>query len=237
MSSPQILLLARADGSRVATSFKPAALSALDPFGDIRQLAWHGDDGVSAGLVQFSGEAESDAFPHSETLVVHTGLVVLRTANHTLELGVGDSAVIGRGTRLSVQANTGSEWAFCALDQPDAPDRPGLTPLPAHTLLNPSAAPEPQILIGPAPQCRALNLFDDETTELRVGLWDSTPYTRHGRPHKLHELMYVIEGRVTLTDDQGGDIVVNTGDTVFVAKGAPCAWSSSVYVRKVYAVK
>jgi uncharacterized cupin superfamily protein len=24
---------------------------------------------------------------------------------------------------------------------------------------------------------------------------------------------------------------------VFVAKGAPCAWTSRVYVRKVYAVK
>lgn len=237
MTSPQILLLARADGSRVATAFTQAALSLSDPFGDTRQLAWRGDDGVSAGLVQLSGEAVIDAFPHSETLVVHAGYVTLSTADHTLELGVGDSAVIGRGTRLSVQAGTGSEWAFCAVDLPDAPNRPGLTPLPAHTLLNPSAAPEPQILIGPAPQCRALNLFDDESTELRVGLWDSTPYARHGRPHKLHELMYLIEGSVTLTDDNGSAVTVNPGDTVFVAKGAPCAWSSSVYVRKVYAVK
>ena len=237
MSSPQILLLARADGSRVATSFKTAALSAADPFGDTRQLAWQGDDGVSAGLVQFSGEALIDAFPHSETLVVHAGYVTLSTADHVLELSVGDSAVIGRGTHLSVHANTGSEWAFCAVDPADSPHRPGLTPLPAHTLLNPSAAPEPQILIGPAPQCRALNLFDDETTELRVGIWDSTPYARHGRPHKLHELMYLIEGSVTLTSGDGGAVTVNPGDTVFVPKGAPCAWSSSVYVRKVYAVK
>ena len=237
MSPPQILLLARADGSRVATSFNPAALSALDPFGDSRQLAWLGDDGVSAGLVQFSASAQIEDFPHSETLVVHAGHVVLSSAGQTLELGIGDSAVIGRGTRVTVQASDASEWAFCAVNRPDAPARPGLTPLPAHTLLNPSAAPEAQILIGPAPQCRALNLFDDETTELRVGIWDSTPYARHGRPHKLHELMYLIEGRVTLKDDQGSEVTVNTGDTVFVAKGAPCAWSSSVYVRKVYAVK
>ncbi|TFY84449.1 DUF861 domain-containing protein [Pseudomonas kairouanensis] len=237
MSSPQILLLARADGSRVATSLNPAALSALDPFGDNRQLAWRGDDGVSAGLVQFSGNAVVENFPHCETLVVQAGHVVLSSAGQTLELGIGDSAVIGRGTRLNVQASSASEWAFCAVDLADAPSRPGLTPLPAHTLLNPSAAPEAQILIGPAPQCRAFNLFDDEHTELRVGLWDSTPYARHGRPHKLHELMYLIEGRVTLTDDNGAEVTVNTGDTVFVAKGAPCAWSSSVYVRKVYAVK
>ncbi|MDQ0653543.1 cupin domain-containing protein [Pseudomonas cedrina] len=237
MSLPQILLLARADGSRIATSFNNAALSALDPFGDNRQLAWLGDDGVSAGLVQFSGETQIEDFPHSETLVVHAGHVVLSSAGQTLELGVGASAVIGRGTHISVQASDHCEWAFCALNLADAPARPGLTFLDPYTLLNPSAAPEAAILIGPTPQCRALNLFDDATTELRIGLWDSTPYTRHGRPHKLHELMHLLEGSVTLRDDQGTDLTVNPGDTVFVAKGAPCAWTSTVYVRKVYAVK
>ncbi|MPQ84377.1 cupin domain-containing protein [Pseudomonas sp. MAFF 730085] len=237
MSSPRILLLARADGSRVATSFYRAALSALDPFGDSRQLAWLGDDGVSAGLVRFSGEAVIKDFPHSEALVVHTGHVQLSSGEQTLELGVGASAVIGRGSRLSVQASEGCEWAFCAVDLPDAPARPGLTLLEAHTLLNPSAAPEPAILIGPTPQCRALNLFDDAVTELRVGIWDSTPYARHGRPHKLHELMHLLEGSVTLQDDAGVAVTVNPGDSVFVAKGAPCAWTSTVYVRKVYAVK
>jgi uncharacterized cupin superfamily protein len=237
MSSPKTLLLARADGSRVAMSFNNAALSPLDPFGDSRHLAWLGDDGVSAGVVRFNGMAVIEDFPHSETLVVHAGHVVLSSAEHSLELGVGASAVIGRGTRLTVQASTDSEWAFCALDLPDAPARPGLTFLDPYTLLNPSAAPEPAILIGPTPQCRALNLFDDPSTELRIGIWDSTPYARHGRAHKLHELMHLLEGSVTLQDDAGHAVTVNPGDSVFVAKGAPCAWTSTVYVRKVYAVK
>jgi uncharacterized cupin superfamily protein len=49
--------------------------------------------------------------------------------------------------------------------------------------------------------------------------------------------MHLLEGSVTLQDDAGGEVTVDTGDTVFVAKGAPCAWTSTVYVRKVYAVK
>lgn len=237
MSLPRILLLARADGSRVTTAFDNAALSARDPFGDHRQVAWIGDDGVSAGMVQFSGQANIEDFPHSETLVVHAGHVRLRSAGQTLELGVGTSAVIGRGTHLSVEASHGSEWAFCAVALAAAPLKPGLTLLERHTHLNPSAPPEPAILIGPAPQCRALNLFDDASTELRIGIWDSTPYARHGRPHKLHELMHLLEGSVTLRDDAGSEVTVNPGDSVFVAKGAPCAWDSTVYVRKVYAVK
>ena len=49
--------------------------------------------------------------------------------------------------------------------------------------------------------------------------------------------MHLLEGRVTLQGNEGGEVTVHTGDTVFVAKGAPCAWTSTVYVRKVYAVK
>ncbi len=237
MLSPRILLLARADGSDITTPLRNVALSTLDPFGETRQVAWQGDDGVSAGLVAFSGETSIEYFPHSETLVVHAGQVTLHTAAQSLELGVGDSAVIGHGTHVRVQASAGSQWAFCAVDLAEAPLRAGLTWLDPRTPLKPSAAPDAQILIGPAPQCRANNLFDDADTELRVGIWDSTPYARHGRPHKLHELMYLIEGSMTLQDADGVDLTVNTGDTVFVAKGAPCAWNSTVYVRKVYAVK
>lgn len=237
MLSPRILLLARADGGRIATPLHNVALSALDPFGDTRKVAWQGDDGVSAGLVAFSGEIAIEHFPYSETLVVHAGLVTLHTTEQSLELGVGDSAVIGYGTHVRVQASAGSQWAFCTVDLPNAPLRPGLTWLDPRTPLNPSAAPDAQILISLAPQCRSNNLFDDADTELRVGVWDSTPYARHGRPHKLHELMYLIEGSMTLQDADGVDVTVNTGDTVFVAKGAPCAWNSTVYVRKVYAVK
>ncbi|MBK5410832.1 DUF861 domain-containing protein [Pseudomonas sp. TH34] len=237
MSSPSIMLLARASGGHVATRFYAAALSPSDPFGASRDIAWLGSDGVSAGLVRFSGEIVIEAFPHTETLVVHSGHVVLHSPEQTLELKAGTSAVIGRGTQLRVQASTDSRWAFCAVDLPDMPQTTGLTGLDTYCLLTPSAAPEPQMLIGPTPQCRSLNLFDDDTTELRAGVWDSTPYTRLGRPHKLNELMHLIEGSVTLQDVTGSDVTINTGDTVFVAKGAPCAWSSSIYVRKVYAVK
>lgn len=237
MSSPRILLLARADGSPVTTPMHRAALSAQDPFGDARLCAWQGDDGVCAGQVRFSGDTTSDAFPHSETLVIHAGRVVLHSGQQRLELQVGDSVVIGRGTRLSVQADVGSEWAFCSVDVGEAAGQPGLTWLDPRTPLTPSAAPDAQILIGPAPQCRALNLVDEAASQLRVGVWDSTPYARQARPHPLHEWMTLLEGSVTLRDAAGEAVTLNRGDTVFVPKGAACAWDSAVYVRKVYAVK
>lgn len=235
MSQPTFLLLARADGSRVVTPFKTLALSAADPFMETRQVAWSGADGVSAGIVETGDVFDLEDFPHTEVLVVHAGHVVLKTLEQTLELGVGASAVIGRGTALRIEAHPGTQWAFCAMVT--KVPTPGLTLLDPLAMLSPSAAPEPQILIGPTPQCRSRNAFEDAATDLRVGVWDSTPYERHGRPHKLNELMHLIEGSVTLLAADGSSVTVNTGDSVFVPQGAPCAWKSTRYVRKVYAVK
>ncbi|MEB0225176.1 cupin domain-containing protein [Pseudomonas sp. 10S4] len=235
MSQPTVLLLARADGSRVATPFKTLPLNAADPFMDTRQIAWSGADGVSAGIVDAGEVVDIEDFPHTEVIVVHAGHVKLITQEQTLELGVGASAVIGRGTTLRIEAHAGTQWAFCAMST-ETPT-PGLTFLDPLAMLSPSAAPEPQILIGPAPQCRSRNAFEDAATDLRVGVWDSTPYERHGRAHKLNELMHLIEGSVTLLAPAGSSVTVSTGDSVFVPQGAPCAWKSTRYVRKVYAVK
>lgn len=235
MSQPSILLLARADGRRVDTPFSQQALSAADPFAASRQVAWSGSDGVAAGIIAGRHTVASDDYPHSETIVVHSGQVTLKTPDQTLQLTVGGSAVIGRGSVVQIEAQEGTQWAFCSVTT--ALPTPGLTLVDPLALLSPSAAPEPQILIGPTPQCRSRNAFEDHATDLRVGVWDSTPYTRHGRGHKLNELMHLIEGSVTLTADDGANVTVDTGDSVFVALGAPCAWQSTRYVRKVYAVK
>ncbi|WP_248796402.1 cupin domain-containing protein [Pseudomonas sp. MWU13-2105] len=237
MPEPTVLLLARADGSRVTTSFKTMPLSAADPFGEYRQVAYTGTDGISAGMVSTGQVLDIDVFPHTEMIVIHTGSVVLQSQGQTLKLGVGASAVIGRGTTFRLLAQPDTRWAFCAVIDPAAEPTPGLTALDRQALLSPSAAPEAHILIGPTPQCRSGNAFEDANSDLRVGVWDSTPYERQGRAHKLNELMHLIEGSVTLQAADGTSLTVNTGDTVFVPQGAPCAWKSTRYVRKFYAVK
>lgn len=236
MSHPNALLLALADG-RPAADFAQAALGPNDPFGTLRQIAYRGDDGVSAGIVQGAVECVVEHYPHVEMLVVHAGQVSLQDEQHNLELGVGDSVVIGHGTALRIQASAGSLWAFCAYQQGSVAAKPGLTPLPAYVPLNPSLAPDEQILLGPAPQCRSHNAYADTASNLLIGVWDSTPYARRSRPHKVHELMHLIEGSVTLTLENGAELRVNRGDSVFVPLGVPCAWTSTVYVRKFYVVK
>ncbi|WP_237883453.1 cupin domain-containing protein [Pseudomonas sp. PGPR40] len=235
MLEPTAVLLAHADGSPVPTKFTPGSLGINDPFD--RHIAYNGPQDIAAGVVQASGQFSIDDYPYSEMIVVHAGRVSLQSQDCTLQLNPGDSAVIARGTSLQIEAQPDSLWAFCADTQPVEERHPGLTALPPLTLLSPSAAPGPEILISPAPQCRSNNLLVEEPTNLRIGVWDSTPYTRGARPHLLHELMHLIEGSVTLQLADGIDLKVNTGDTVFVPRGAPCAWHSSIYVRKFYVVK
>lgn len=171
--------MARADGSRVDTAFKATPLSPIDSFIDGRQIAYTGSDGVTAGIVQTSGMLDNDSFPHTEVIVVHAGHIVLQTATQKLELSIGASAVIGRGTALRILAQPDTRWAFCALVSPTTEPTPGLTALHPLAMLSPSAAPEPQILIGPTPQCRSRNAFEEGATELRVRLGDCAGDVAH----------------------------------------------------------
>jgi uncharacterized cupin superfamily protein len=229
------VLLAHANGTPASTAFTSGSLGANDPFD--RQIAYVGTDDIAAGIVQASGQFSVDAYPYSETIVVHAGHVTLQSQDHVLELNPGDSAVIARGTSVRIEAQPGSLWAFCADTQPVEVGHIGLTALPAHTLLSPSTPPSEEFLLSPTPQCRSNNLFVEDATNLRIGIWDSTPYIRKARPHTMHELMHLLEGSIVLQLADGTGLAVSTGDTVFVPKGAPCAWKSSVYVRKVYVCK
>lgn len=234
MQPSNILLLVRADGSRAPTPTISGSLSPADPFGTVREIAYLGPDGMAAGVVQVSGSFTIADYPQLEMVVVHSGHLTLQTEDCTLELGRGASAVIGRGTALQIQAQADTLWAFCA--QVTDEQNPGITPLDPLVHLAPSTPPDAQILISAEPQCRSKSSYKDSANVL-IGVWDSTPYTRHARPHKLNELMHLIEGSVTLHSPEGESVQLNAGDSVFVPKDAPCAWESHVYVRKFYVCK
>ncbi|WP_268798597.1 cupin domain-containing protein [Pseudomonas huanghezhanensis] len=236
MSQPVVLLLARADHSPVDAPFVAGRLSADDPFAQGRKTAFIDDAGFAAGTVETTGSVSIANYPFTEMLVVHKGCVTITSGEHRVEIEPGRSAVIGRGSDVKVNAESGSLWAFCVATRATGADKPGVAPIDHRAVLAPSAAPEASILIGPTPQCRTNNLFEDTASTLRIGVWDSTPYARSARPHKVHELMHLIEGEVELKMDNGQSVLVKPGDTVFVPQGTPCAWTSTMYVRKFYAV-
>ncbi len=237
MTSPGILLLHRADGRPVATAFRAASLGERDPFAAGRQIAWAGPDAMAAGCVSFEGPCESAAFPHTELIVVVAGRLRLTGAGRdAVALAPGQSAVIARRTPLGAEAAPGTRWVFCATNGATSA-APGLHDIQAAAALSPSPAPPAEWLIGPTPRCRSFNAFTDQTARLRAGIWDSTPYRRVSRPHRVNELMHLVSGCVDLTDADGAVTRLAQGDSAFVVHGAACAWDSREPVAKFYAVQ
>jgi len=236
MSTPQVTLLALADGTLAFSAETIKPLTKDDPFGSFRHVAHEGSDGIAAGVLDGNGDFEIKNYPYSEALIVHSGLVSIKSKEQVLEVSVGESVVIALGTECTISFKPGTVAAFCAATCFFGEEAAGLSWIERYGDLEPSATLAPPILIGRAPQCRALSTYQGSGTPLKVGVWDSTPYQRRARPHRIHELMNLIEGQVTLTMEDGRVIQVGTGDTVFVPQGAPCSWVSTGYVRKYYAV-
>ena len=231
------LMLHRADGAPLSTAFRRAAFGKDDPFARQREIAWEGPDAMVAGRTSFIGELEVASYPHIETIVVVEGELTLTAAGAApLVLGPGAGAVIGCGTALHIQAGFRVRFVFCAAAC-DKPTKRGLVPLRADADFKPSRSLPPEALLGPAPECRSDNVFTEDGAEYSAGTWDSTPYHRIVRPHRQNEFMHLLAGSVRFAAPDGSVLSANTGDALFVPKGASVGWESSDRVAKFYVVQ
>lgn len=231
------LVLHRADGAPVSTEFRRAAFGKDDPFARQREIAWEGPDAMIAGRASFIGELDVASFPHIETIVVVEGELTLTAAGAApLVLGPQAGAVIGCGTALRIQAGFRARFSFCAAAC-DKPTKRGLIPLRANADFKPSKPPPAETLLGPTPECRSDNVFTDDGAQYIAGTWDSTPYHRIVRPHRLNEFMHLLAGSVRFAAPDGSVLSVSAGDALFVPQGAPIGWESSDRVAKFYVVQ
>ena len=231
------LLLHRADGAPPSTAFRQAAFGPADPFAREREIAWEGPAAMSVGRVGFVGEIEVAHYPHTETIVVVEGELSLAVPGAApLLLKCGGGAVLARGTALRIQAVTRTLFVFCAAAA-ELPSQPGITPLCADANFKPSNSLPPEVLLGPAPQCRSDNVFKDELTGVQAGTWDSTPYHRIVRPHRQNEFMFLLDGGVRFASPDGSVLSAVAGDAIFVPQGAPVGWESSERVAKFFVVQ
>jgi len=231
------LVLHRAGGAPVSTSFRRGAFGKEDPFARHREIAWEGPQSMIAGRTTFIGELEVASFPHIETIVVAEGELTLRAAGAApLVLGPQTGAVIGCGTSLRIVAESRVQFSFCAAAC-DQPTKRGLVPLRADADFKPSRSLPPEVLLGPAPECRSDNVFTEDGAGYSAGTWDSTPYHRIVRPHRQNEFMHLLAGSVRFAAPDGSVLSIGTGDALFVPQGAAVGWESSDRVAKFYVVQ
>jgi uncharacterized cupin superfamily protein len=231
------LVLHRADGAALSTSFRASAFGQNDPFAKHREIAWEGADHMAAGRSSFVGEMDVASFPHIETLVIVEGeLLLTEVGTAPLVLGPGSGAVIGCGTPLRIEAGSTARFVFCAAAC-NQPTKRGVLLLRADAAFKPTATLPPEVLLGPTPECRSDNVFTDDAAQYKAGTWDSTPYHRIIRPHRVNEFMHLVAGSVRFASPDGSVLAAGTGDALFVPRGAPIGWESSERVAKFYVVQ
>jgi len=232
-----VLMLHRADGAPLSTSFRRAAFGHDDPFARQREIAWEGPDSMSAGRVSFIGELDVASYPHTEVIVLVEGELRLRTPGApSLILKPGMGAVVACAAPVRIDAIARSRFVFCAAASAGS-DAPRLIPLRADADFKPSTPPPAESLLGPAPQCRSDNVFKDAQGQFLAGTWDSTPYHRIVRSHRMNEFMHLLAGSVRFAGPDGTVLTASAGDAVFVPQGASIGWESSERVAKFYVVQ
>ncbi len=84
----------------------------------------------------------------------------------------------------------------------------------------------------PAKEFTATQSLDDKFS---TGLWQRDVQRRHfERPY--HEIAFIIEGEVEVTDDDGNVVTAGPGDILITPKGSKGYWKSLKPVKKFWAI-
>ena len=89
---------------------------------------------------------------------------------------------------------------------------------------------------GETPKQRDNLLFTNDTGNMFVGMWDSTPFESKMRPFPCYEFVQLLEGDISITQENGVVDQFKAGDAFFIPQGTVCRWKTTEYVRKFYSI-
>jgi uncharacterized cupin superfamily protein len=205
-----------------------------------RGLTWFEDS--MTGLVTGIWEAGASIspwlnYPVDEFMMPLEGEIIIVEESKESRAGPGEFLVVPKGTRCRYRQD-GHVRKFYAYfgDLSGMVEQSGLKTIKINpnVKLEPSTPPPADILLSAVPSQKAHEYFASSTGELTVGVWETTGYHRKLSNFNRHELMHLLEGSVTFTDDKGKSQTFRAGDTFFVPKGTPNAWKSEGILRKIY---
>ena len=68
------------------------------------------------------------------------------------------------------------------------------------------------------------------------GIWESAPCKEEIESYAAHEMMTVISGSLTVTNDQGQAETFTAGDSLFIPKGSKITWHITETLKKFYLI-
>ena len=94
------------------------------------------------------------------------------------------------------------------------------------------AMTNPEETDPPGKECTAAMSADDKFS---FGLWRRDAQSRHFE-RAYHEIAYIIEGQVEITDDDGEVLIAGPGDILITPQGSKGYWKNLSPVKKVWGI-
>jgi len=95
---------------------------------------------------------------------------------------------------------------------------------------------EPLVIKGPIPFQHDHNVLTNDAKNMFVGIWDSDALDSEMRPFPWYEFVQMLDGEVTIIEEDGATHICKPGDSFSTPKGTVCSWEVNEYVKKFYAI-
>ncbi len=69
---------------------------------------------------------------------------------------------------------------------------------------------------------------------MRVGIWEATAYSEKIDKYAADEIMFVLEGSVTIIGEDGDENTFGPGDCCFMPRGFSGVWKQSETMEKLH---
>ncbi|NQV45390.1 MAG: DUF861 domain-containing protein [Rhodospirillales bacterium] len=95
---------------------------------------------------------------------------------------------------------------------------------------------DPFEIVGDMPVQRDSMLFTNDAGNMFVGMWDTTAFESAMKPFPCHEFVQMLEGEVTITEEDGTAHHFKAGDAFFTPMGTVCSWKTTGPLKKFYSI-
>jgi len=80
------------------------------------------------------------------------------------------------------------------------------------------------------PKERFFHVFNDKIDSgciIRAGVWEATSYAEELKNYPFHEIVFIVEGSIFITDHKGEESTFKVGECFFIEKGFNGIWRQS----------
>jgi uncharacterized cupin superfamily protein len=199
--------------------------------------------GLTAGVWDCTPmTSKSMSYPVNEFMLILEGAVtIVEDGGRETTIKAGESFIIPKGLPCVWKQPQYVRKFFVIFD--DASGLKPKDPTALHVLrpdpkaqLSPCDGPAAALLDSAPPRWHDKLAFADLTGQWTVGVWSTTAYRRKTIDFPRHELMHILEGSVTITEEGQASQTFSAGDTFFVPMGTRCDWRCDGEVRKIYCI-